>query len=98
MKKDKDNFRMMTGKMPSYNALKEFTEKVFRILEVSTINDIPPVLIKLKRSYKDFQVAKKFISRVSDVVVQFSPPGAYSQVPTVKAMWKWIRRLTEEYM
>jgi hypothetical protein len=54
MKKDKDKFRMMTGKMPSYPALKEFTEQIFGILEVSTINDIPPVLIKLKKSYREF--------------------------------------------
>jgi hypothetical protein len=35
---------------------------------------------------------------VSDIVIEFSPPGAYEKVPSLKAMWKWIRRLSEEYM
>jgi hypothetical protein len=98
MKKDKDNFRMLTGQMPSYQALKEFTAKICKILEVSTIYEIPPILVKLKKSYKDFQLAKKFISRISDIVVECSPPGAFQKVPSLKSMWKWIRRLTEEYM
>ena len=98
MKKDKDTHNMMNGKMPSYGALKDFVSKVFKILEVGTIYDIPPVLVKLKKSYKDFQVAKKFISCVSTIVVDCSPPSSYTRLPSLKAMWKWIRRLTEEYM
>jgi hypothetical protein len=31
-------------------------------------------------------------------VTRFSPPNVYNEPLSLKSLWKWIRRLIEEYM
>ena len=97
MKADKENYNKQNA-MPSNQALNKAFRNVMNALNLTSISDIMPEIQKLLKMKKNFQSAKHFIERVTDAVKNFSPPGSFETAPTLKHVWKWIRRLIEEYM
>ena len=84
--------------MPSYKSLQKIFRLLLRELHITSVADAHPEILKLLKIKKNFTSAKHFIERVTDAVRNFSPPGSFDTAPSLRHVWKWVRRLIEEYM
>lgn len=69
--------------------------EVMAALHVSSRQEI---LGKINHLRKAKSTSRKLLTRLSALVIECSPNGAYSGSPSSKDIWKWTRRLAEEYM
>ena len=97
MKADKENYNK-SNPTPSNKALQKIVKNILNALNLTSMNEVHPEIMKLLKIKKNFQSAKHFIERVTDAVKNFSPPGTFETAPSLRHVWKWIRRLIEEYM
>ncbi|CAG9328535.1 unnamed protein product [Blepharisma stoltei] len=58
---------------------------------------IPSAKLAL-RDLKSQSHQRKLVERLRSLIIDCSPPGAFDKNPSLKRIWKWIRRLTEEYL
>lgn len=56
------------------------------------------VVGKINHLRKAKSTSRKLLTRLSALVIECSPKGAYCGAPSSKDIWKWTRRLAEEYM
>jgi hypothetical protein len=69
-----------------------------RILNASSSNDLKEKIMKLKEVQNKYKKTQKFISKLSNMLVQISPLGSFEKEPSTRQIWKWLTRLLEEYM
>ena len=62
--------------------------------KVKNPNDLAPRI----RAVTNVSKEKLFIERIEKLVMDCSPPGAFTKKPSLKRIWKWIRRLVDEYL
>lgn len=53
---------------------------------------------EVERLRHQLKVFEKFHESLAKAVLDCSPPNTYKLRPTLKEIWKWIRKLIEEYM
>ena len=69
--------------------------EVMAALHVSSRQE---VIGKINHLRKAKSSSRKLLTRLSALVIECSPKDAYSGSPSSKDIWKWTRRLAEEYM
>jgi chromosome segregation ATPase len=69
-----------------------------KMLNADSLSDLREKISKLKDVYLKYKKTQKFISRLSDMIVQCSPSGSFNKEPSTHQIWKWLTRLLEEYM
>lgn len=62
-------------------------------LNLASASEIMPAIRQIQASHADL----KLIKRLSQLVKTCSPPGVFHPEPSAKQLWKWIRRLMEDY-
>jgi hypothetical protein len=78
--------------------MQKILNKLMLILEVQNVGAIEPEVKRLAGCKKKFDMTNRFVDRLTETVLSFSPPNAFPQDPSLKQIWKWVRRLLEEYM
>jgi hypothetical protein len=68
------------------------------VLNTKNISSLETEVKRLASCKKKFEMTNRFIDRLTETVLTFSPPNAFPTDPTLKQIWKWLRRLIEEYM
>lgn len=68
------------------------------LLDLRDVDEILPCVERLRHHNKAVVHMEEFIGKLQGVIVDCSPPQAFSEPPTLNQMWKWVRRLVEEYM
>jgi len=72
--------------------------EVKKMLNASSSADLREKIIRLKEVFIKFKKTQKFISKLSNMIVQISPSGSFGSEPSTRQIWKWLTRLLEEYM
>lgn len=76
--------------------------KIVRELMTEFCVDNPSLLIPSAKSalhdLKNQSQNKKLVERIRTLIIDCSPPGTFEKNPSLKKVWKWIRRLIEEYL
>jgi hypothetical protein len=73
--------------------------RLMDLLNVSSSADVFPTVSSLVKQRDHFSKTRSFIDHISAAVTKFSPPDVYNCKPlSLRQIWKWIRRLIEEYM
>ncbi|OMJ76642.1 hypothetical protein SteCoe_23944 [Stentor coeruleus] len=68
------------------------------LLSAENSTDFYEKIVKVKDIYAKYNKLKKFIDKLSDMIVQCSPSGSFNREPSTHQIWKWLTRLLEEYM
>ncbi|CAG9331196.1 unnamed protein product [Blepharisma stoltei] len=55
-------------------------------------------ILTIIRELKEYKNHKKLIQRLSKLIKECSPPGTFYIEPNSKQIWKWVRRLMEDYL
>ena len=77
---------------------KKICQEAMKIVGVGASRDLYSKLLHLKLYHSKYKKSKKLISRISEMIVQFTPDGTLKTKPTIQQIWKWITKLFEEYM
>ena len=72
-----------------------FVAEIMAALHVSSRSE---ALNKINRLRKAKSQGRKLVNRLGTLVVECSPKEAFREKPSEKDIWKWTRRLAEEYM
>ena len=72
-------------------------KELMKELDVKSPKLIIPQVKALKKGFNVSSNQQKFVDKVSDLLLQFSPPGAFEGRPPVGAIWKWIRNVVQDY-
>lgn len=68
------------------------------LFDLREVDEILPCVERLRHRSRAVVHMEEFIGKLQGVIVDCSPPQAFSEPPTLNQMWKWVRRLVEEYM
>lgn len=68
------------------------------LLDLKNSEDLLPCVEKLRQKSRVTSHMQDFIEKLQGVIVDCSPPDAFPATPSLNQMWKWVRRLVEEYM
>ena len=71
---------------------------VMEVLGVESYGEVVSTVKGLVRKGKTMDAAAEFIEKINEIVVRYSPPGAFVKPPSLKQVWKWVSRLIDEYM
>lgn len=52
---------------------------------------------KITRENKLANKAMELLDKIKDLVEKFSPPGAFKKSPSVTKIWKWVKKLADEF-
>ncbi|OMJ88466.1 hypothetical protein SteCoe_9595 [Stentor coeruleus] len=52
---------------------------------------------KISRENKLAAKAMELLDKIKDLVEKFSPPEAFKKSPSVKKVWKWVKKLADEF-
>lgn len=69
-----------------------------KMLNAETPSELREKIMNLKDAYLKYKKLKKFIDKLSDMIIQCSPSGSFNKEPSTHQIWKWLTRLLEEYM
>ena len=95
----KESFtRDMIRKDRSQHSSRHIVREVMKVLEVQQSEELLPCIESIYKQHKQFSQSQDFLQRLQAIVTACSPREAFPEPPTLSQMWKWIRRLVEEYM
>ena len=77
---------------------KQLLVEVKHLLCAKSSFEIREKIMKLKESTVRLRKTQKFISKLSNMLLQISPIGSFEREPSTRQIWKWLTRLLEEYM
>lgn len=72
--------------------------EVKKMLNANNADEVRDKIARLKEVFLKFKKTQKFISKLSNMIVQISPSGSFGSEPSTRQIWKWLTRLLEEYM
>jgi hypothetical protein len=82
----------------SQAALKRLITELMKEFNVETTSAIITCIKDQQKQVKSHTKWKDFIDKITSLVIECSPPGTFDKTPTLKRIWRWIRRLIEEYL
>ena len=82
----------------SHHSRHHLMKELMKLLELTQPEDLLPCVESLCKHHKQHAQTLDFIQRFQVIVTACSPPAAFTEPPTLPQMWKWVRRLVEEYM
>lgn len=82
----------------SQAALKRLITDLMKEFNVETTSAIITCIKEQQKQVKSHTKWKDFIDKITSLVIECSPPGTFDKTPTLKRIWRWIRRLIEEYL
>lgn len=82
----------------SQAALKRLISELMKDFNVDTTSAVITCLKDQQKQVKSHSKWKDFIDKITKLVIECSPPGTFEKIPTLKRIWRWIRRLIEEYL
>jgi len=98
MKRDKELYRLRDYEKPSANTLQLLLQDILNELALESYKEIMPKLRSQNASFKGVEGARKFVSRVVDLVEKCSPDESLQKKPiSLKHAWRWIKSIVEEY-
>jgi hypothetical protein len=68
------------------------------LLDLRDVDEILPCVERLRHRSRSVVHMEEFIGKLQGVILDCSPPEAFAESPSLNQMWKWVRRLVEEYM
>ncbi|CAG9317805.1 unnamed protein product [Blepharisma stoltei] len=77
------------------------TEIIRELMNEFSVNSPSSLLSNAKLLLHDTKAQsqqRKLVERLKKLIMDYSPPEIYEKNPSLKTIWKWIRRLTEEYI
>ena len=76
--------------------VESLVKEIMEELDALSPKEIVPRIQSLKAA-KSSGSQQRFIDKLADLLLKFSPPGAFEGNPPLRAIWKWIRNLAEDY-
>lgn len=80
-----------TRRTPSQGLITELQE----LFEVKTPEELLPTCLERLRETTEL---RKFSGNLAVLIRDCSPPDSFARQPSHRQMWKWVKRLVEEYM
>ncbi|CAG9329781.1 unnamed protein product [Blepharisma stoltei] len=93
-KKKKENYHK-NNKENSHFSNDSLISEILLNLKIEAASEIIP---KIKQIQGASHTNAELIKRISQLIKTCSPPGVFGSEPSAKQVWKWIRRLMEDYV
>lgn len=90
--------RDMIRKDKSHHSRHQLVRDLMKLLDLEQPEELLPCVETLCKHHKQNSQVADFIQRLQAIVTACSPPAAFPEPPSLPQMWKWVRRLVEEYM
>ena len=90
--------RDMIRRDKNHHSRHQVVKDLMKLLEVEQSEDLLPCVESLCKHHKQHAQVVDFLQRLQAIVTACSPPAAFPEPPSLPQMWKWVRRLVEEYM
>ena len=73
----------------------EICNELCRDLDLTSSEDL---IDKAKASSSTNKNAQKLYTKLAELLIQCSPRGKFSELPSCRHVWKWITKILEDYM
>ena len=80
------------------DSYKQICQEAMKIVEATSYRELCPKIAHLKNSHAKYKKSKTLVDRISSMILQCTPEGAFKAKPKIREIWKWITRILEEYM
>lgn len=92
--RDRELHSLPLGEFPSVSTLNILFMDLLDTLKLQNLNEIIPHVKKLKKLSKSGDLEEK----LEKLVKELSPEGTFHPSPSPQQVWKWVRRVIEEYI
>lgn len=82
----------------SHTTLKRLINDIMNEFSIETPSAVIAFLREIRKQSKDYHNLKDFIYKLTSLILDCSPNGSMDKNPSLKKIWRWIKRLTEEYI
>ncbi|CAG9323459.1 unnamed protein product [Blepharisma stoltei] len=94
----KEKLDELSEKMNNKSFKCEICEDLSLTLGVSDPKKIYPKITQMLKDIEKQKQINELYQKVENLIIQFSPEGAFVNAPTPHQIWRWLIRLFEEYM
>ncbi|CAG9320823.1 unnamed protein product [Blepharisma stoltei] len=78
--------------------LRKILGQLMLLLKVDNVGDITQACQRLLRDSKSAFETNKFVKKITNLLSKYSQPNSLQSKPDLERVYKWIKRLIEEYL
>jgi hypothetical protein len=82
----------------SQATLKRLINDIMKEFNIETPSALIAYLRDIRKQLKEFSNMKDFIYKLTSLILDCTPNGSLDKNPSLKKIWRWVKRLTEEYL